>query len=154
MNKTYLLKIANILREIDSTACIEKAKSLEKASNQTNNLHLRSLELNLSHILAIANILKQEKNNPNCSITSISFSYNRLLGNEGVIAIAESLPNSINEIGLVACGIGDRGGEVLLKNMEKMSNLKMLCIEQNNFSEQLKRSFLSFANASQFFIML
>jgi hypothetical protein len=42
---------------------------------------------------------------------------------------------------LVDCGIGDRGGTEILNWAKASSNLKMICIEQNNFSEKLKMEF-------------
>jgi hypothetical protein len=55
--------------------------------------------------------------------------------------IAKKLPHSIYEIGLVGCGIGDKGGTEVLNWMRKSYNLQMICIEQNNFSEKLKIEF-------------
>jgi hypothetical protein len=51
--------------------------------------------------------------NANRSIKSISFSYNQLLGDDGTITIINYLPNTVNEIGVVDCGIGDCGGKII-----------------------------------------
>ena len=94
-------------------------------------------------ITAIADVLEQEKGN---TINSISFSYNNLIGDEGVREIINSLPLSICEIGLVDCGISDKGGTDILNWINKLPNLKMICIEQNNFSEELKKAYTVFKN--------
>jgi len=52
--------------------------------------------------------------------------------------IAKKLPSSIGEIGLVDCGIGDKGGAEILNWMKKSHKLQMICIEQNNFSDKMK----------------
>lgn len=80
------------------------------------------------------------------AIDSISFSYNHTLGDEGAISIIHSLPPSIRELGLVDCGIGDRGGRALLDWMRKSAHLTMICTEQNEFSESLKLDFIKFRN--------
>ena len=58
----------------------------------------------------------------------------------------KKLPKSILEIGLVNCGINDIGGAEILNWMRSASSLRMICIEQNNFSENLKSEFKQFSN--------
>jgi hypothetical protein len=137
-------KIAAILRETENIDCINKAESLDAQSGTAANLHLRSLGLKSADIIAIASALSEAKDDKNESITSISLSYNDATGDEGAIAIAKSLPNTIREIGLVGCGIGDKGGTAILSSLKTYPSLKMICIEQNNFSEPLKREFETF----------
>lgn len=103
------------------------------------SFNFRSLGLSLPAIVSIADILKREKENQ--AITSISFSYNRLLGDAGAIALAQSLPDSIREVGLVDCRIGEKGGTALLDWIKEAPNLKMICVEQNQFSDALRMAF-------------
>lgn len=112
--------------------------------SQTSILTLRNLGLNSSDVSIIAAILKEEKKHNSNSITSISFSYNPLIGDSGVPAIVKNLPKSICEIGLVDCGIGDMGGYQILTWMKKSPTLQYICMEQNNFSEALKMEFRNF----------
>jgi hypothetical protein len=65
-------------------------------------------------------------------------SCNPLIGDEGARALARSLPDTLRELGLVGCGIKDTGGEAILRWAYKSSRLRMICIEQNPFSERLK----------------
>jgi len=132
-------KSAAVLRKIGSKACIEKARMLESSASPMTSFNFRSLGLSTSAILSIAGILRQEKDSQ--SITSISFSYNRLLGDSGAIALAQSLPDSICEVGLVDCRIGEKGGIALLDWIKEAPNLKMICIEQNHFSDALRMAF-------------
>ena len=122
----------------------KKANALEGSDSQASSMHLRNLNLKPSEIIAIAKALEEEKVKNNDLIKSISFSYNHLIGDLGAAAIVQSLPASIREIGLVGFGIGDKGAKVLLDWMKTSTNLLMICVEQNNFSEKLKMEFRTF----------
>ena len=135
-------KIANILRKTGNTACDNKAETLENTSGELSSLHFRSLSLHSNQIIAIIDLLKEGTGN----LKSISFSYNNSVGDIGAISLAEKLPDSVSEIGLVDCNISDIGGRELLKLAKKSPNLRMLCIEENNFSEALKREFRKFGS--------
>jgi hypothetical protein len=139
-----LKKIAKVLINTKNSECLKKAESLEIETPQIDTLNLRNLGLKAIDISAIANILKQEKNNNAGFIKSISFSYNDLIGDIGATEIVRSLPSSICEIGLVGCGIGDKGGNEILEWIKTLPNLKMICIEQNSFSDNLKTEFNMF----------
>jgi hypothetical protein len=102
-------------------------------------MNLRNLGLQASDITRIAKVLESEKYTG--LIKTISFSYNELIGDKGASEIARSLPVSICEIGLVGCGVGDKGGLEILNEIKTLPNLKMICIEQNDFSDQLKMEF-------------
>ncbi|NND76923.1 MAG: hypothetical protein HKN39_01910 [Flavobacteriales bacterium] len=134
-------KIARLLRDTGNSECIEKAQSLEKEGYRARTLDLRKLGLKPNDVLAICDILKQEKAKNSDLIQSISFSYNDLIGDKGASVLARSLPSSICELGLVDCGIGDEGGREILHWIKTLPNLNMICIEQNNFSDQLKMEY-------------
>ena len=68
----------------------------------------------------------------------MSLSYNDAIGDTGAIAMAQSLPPTLHEVGLVNCGIGDAGGEALLRWAKNATGLRILCIEENNISEGIK----------------
>jgi hypothetical protein len=144
-NKSFQLKIAATLRSIGSAKCLEKAKMIEHELTDTRTLNLRDLSLTPSNLKSIVGCFEQEKENDNQLLKSISFSYNHLIGDSGAIDLAMNLPKSICEIGLVDCGLSDIGGIEILKWMKGSSNLQMICIEQNNFSEQLKFEFRKFS---------
>lgn len=109
-------------------------------------LDLRSRNLKPSDIATIAESLRAYQKNSKNVISSISFSYNPLLGDLGIRALVKYLPYSIREIGLVGCGIGDTGGLELLNWMKNVPNLQMICIENNNFSDDLKINFQMFSD--------
>lgn len=115
----------------------------EKYLNISTNFHFRKLGLQASDIASILNKLKPT--NMRKSVHSISFSYNPRLGDTGVISILNAMPKTIREIGLVDCSMTDIAGKELLKNIPEYTNLKMLCIEQNNFTDKIKEEFKLFS---------
>lgn len=140
-------KIIQIIRNTKHPESLQNADSLAKDFPRTGMLHLRSLPLDLNQIAAISTILQQEKVANSSALKSISFSYNKHLGDGGATLITSSLPNSTREIGLVGCGIGDIGGKEVLQQIKKLPNLSMICIEQNNFSKELKQDFRNFSKS-------
>lgn len=63
------------------------------------------------------------------------------------MVLANALPPSIREIGLVDCGICDQGGKAMLDWMQSAPDLRMICMEQNSFSKDLKMEFQVFREA-------
>jgi hypothetical protein len=143
-NNTISAKIALVLHANGNEKCIAKAKDLEKALPQTNSFILRDLGLRSSDVISIASIFKTENEKNNDLIKSLSLSYNPEISDLGAIELAKHLPICLNEIGLVGCGISDVGGAELLKQIKKLPNLNMICIEGNNFSKTLKTGFATF----------
>ena len=58
------------------------------------------------------------------SLQSFSMSYNPNLGDEGVLILVKTLPSTVTEIGLVQCGIGDKGGDALMTWASKAPKLQ------------------------------
>ena len=135
-------KIATVLGAIGTIACLEKAKLLQDQTHQTSTLNLRNLSLQPNDVKAIAKVLKQEDRN--ASIKSISFSYNRQIGDSGANVLAKQLPVSLTEIGFVDCGIADKGGSAILNWMTTATDLSIICMEDNHFSDGLKMEFRTF----------
>jgi hypothetical protein len=135
--------IVTTLRKIGSGKCLEKANEIEHTSS-LKILHLRNLELTSSDVILLANALNHAASDNAPLIESISFSYNFSLGDEGAISLSKNLPTSIREIGLVNCGINDQGGLALLNWMRNAPQLRMACIEGNNFSQKIKKSLQKF----------
>ena len=132
-------EIAKLLRKKENLECAQKADFLENECSEMISLNLRNLSLDKKDIVDITNIIERE--NDNIYLRSISFSYNQLIGDVGATLMAKKLPYSIHEIGLVDCGIGDKGGYEILEWMKKSKRLQMICIEQNDFSDKLKMEF-------------
>ena len=144
MANTRIGEIIEILQKVGTERCLTKAETLEKESPPLRSLNLRNLNLDAAHVIAIANSLNQENEIDQDQFKSISFSYNTLLGDAGAIALAKNMSKEIFEIGLVNCGIGDQGGSEILNWMKASPKLRMICMEQNNFSEKLIIKFENF----------
>lgn len=138
-------EVAAVLQKIGTAACLQKAAALESQAVPVMSLHLRGLGLQVEDAEAIAVALERCFSQHD-SLYSISFSYNCLLGNQGVIALVNSWPHSICEVGLVGCGMGDIAAEALLRWMEQCPRLRMVCIEQNNISHAVKAKMQAFSS--------
>lgn len=137
---TVVSALAKALRLIGGPVCFTAADNLE--ANQSNSdsvhLHLRCAGLEASDAMVIAGALNSLPRTSYSELVSMSLSYNFTLGDAGAIAMAQSLPPTIRELGLVNCGIGDAGGEALLRWAEQANGLRILCIEENQISEGIK----------------
>tara|TARA_R110002110_G_scaffold85816_2_gene223488 strand:+ start:72440 stop:72850 length:411 start_codon:yes stop_codon:yes gene_type:complete len=107
------------------------------------DLHLRRAGLNKSDTLVIARALHSLTTPEAALLQSFSVSYNPDIEDEGAIALAQSMPRNIRDLGLVGCDLGDAGGAALLEWVNSAAGLQMICIEQNRFSDQLKQQFVA-----------
>ena len=139
-SKSLQIKIGTYLKKIGTSSCFAEANKIESLSTFERRFHFRNLNLSIFDLEELLDILNQDKEN---NINSVSFSYN-LIGDEGALIFAKRVPNYIEEIGLVRCGLGDLGGRAILKLLHELPNLEMICIEQNNLSENLKLEFHKF----------
>jgi hypothetical protein len=145
-NLNFQQKLACILRDVGNKACTDQAEMVEHATAPLTSLHFRSLGLESSDTVRIAEALQLDGDSVYHAIQSLSLSYNNNLGDKGATALAKHLPHSLREIGLVDCGIGDIGGLALLEWIKKCPYLRMVCIEQNNFSIELRSKFRLFSD--------
>jgi len=105
------------------------------------DLHLRGAGLTTPDALAIAEALNLRLVENASPMRSFSISYNAEIGDDGVVALVGSFPTSLSEIGMVGCDLGDESAEVLLQFAQTVPNLKMMCIEDNRFSPQMRQRF-------------
>jgi hypothetical protein len=119
------------------------ANQIQHNSALEDTLALRAKWLNTTDVEYIMNAFKDFKGQ--IPVKTLSFSYNVELGDEGAKIIATSLPKTITSLGLVGCGINDIGGEAIFSWMREATQLKMICIESNNFSIELKQKYSDFA---------
>lgn len=136
-------KLVNILKNIGSFKCIEKAIEIEKEIIPIEILELRKLDLSSSDIILLVDYINKNK-----LLKSISFSYNNSFGDDGANALSKIKSKDITELGLVNCGIGDVGGKEILNWIKTMPQLRMICIEQNNFSPEINNEFNIFRKSN------
>lgn len=139
--------LATALRSIGGDVCIDAATRLKTlpANSDTFSLHLRHAGLRGADAAVLAEALRSLPNGEIARLTSFSLSYNPDIGDTGASLIANSLPISLPELGMVGCNIGDTGGETLLRWAHQASSLHTMCIERNRFSDGLKARFDDFA---------
>jgi hypothetical protein len=139
--------LINTLKSINNPVSNKVAETLLSLKNgeSSYDLHLRDADLNLNQIKSIAEAIKTVHENGGPSLQSFSMSYNSNLGDEGVLILVKSLPQTITEIGLVQSGIGDKGGQALIEWATNAKQLRWLCIEGNIFSNDIKDSLREFS---------
>jgi hypothetical protein len=128
------------LIDIGSPASTALAKRLEQHLQVSNSydLHLRNGSLGPVDVEILASGLESAHLDENLSLHSFSLSFNPEIGLMGSQAILRALPHHIIEIGLVGCNLGDQSVPALISFFKKSTRLKMVCIEDNQFSRSSK----------------
>jgi hypothetical protein len=144
-----ILQVA--LREIGSDVTKTAADNLARSavSSAALNLHLRNAKMTAADVKLIANALDGTSVSELARLVSFSLSYNAI-GDEGASTLAASLPATLTELGLVGCSIGDQGGGVILEWAKYAIGLRMICIEDNSMSAQMRKQFASLRGMSVF----
>lgn len=139
------------LRAIGSDVANTAADHLAKSaiSSAALNLHLRNAQMTASDVKLIANALDRTTVSELARLVSFSLSYNAI-GDEGASTLAASLPATLTELGLVGCSIGDQGGGAILEWAKYANGLRMICIEDNSMSDQMRKQFGSLRGMSVF----
>lgn len=109
-----------------------------KLTINNGELHLRNINVFTSEIVSLINDLDIFFKHSSKDLRSFSFSYNRNLGEAGLIKLLEVLPKSISILGLVDCGLGNKDMEGLLQWVKMNPQISMICIENNVFSNKSK----------------
>lgn len=142
-------KLAAALRSIGNEGCIAAAERLDESTGHRHvQLHLRGVGLDVSDTEQIADALRPLTDAEASSLASLSLSYNAAIGDAGAIPLAHALPRSLPELGLVDCKIGDTGGAALLEWARQATRLRMLCVEGNEFSEEIRTRFSNLVRAN------
>ena len=138
--------LIDILKSTNNPVCVSAAATLLllKDNQSGYDLHLRSANLNNVEVARIAEAIKTTHDAGGPSLRSFSMSYNQQLSDEGVLSLVKTLPSTLTEIGLVGCGIGDKGGEALMAWASGAPKLHWFCVEQNAFSNQVKARLIEF----------
>lgn len=147
MNLTHLI---NALRSIGKPVCSNAADRLAATDVNTGfDLHLRRAELNEADARLLAAGLQRSATGDGLGLASFSASFNPDLANNGTQALIEAFPDSITELGLVGCSIGDAGGRAILRWAETAPKLRLICVENNHFSDSMKVQLNDLANRGQ-----
>ena len=151
-----LRKLIEALRATKKDICVTAANrldNLQKAPSEFD-LHLRQANLNEADAISIAAALNNLSLTSGPSLRSFSISYNPGVRESGVIALITALPQTIREIGMVGCNLGDDSGQALLDRVRQTASLRMLCVEENNFSVNMLHSFADLRKQRNGFIVV
>jgi len=135
--------IIEALRETRNASCLQAASKLSvlRLSIKGYNLHLRDAALSLDDVKLIAKAMCKGTVGEEPCLRSFSMSYNPNITDMGVQTLIEVFPQSITDLGFVSCGLGDEAGLTMLRWATTAKNLRLICIEKNNFSDALKDEF-------------
>ena len=138
-----LATLAQALRTIGTEPCITAAEKLEKRGAQSGDFrfHVRNAGIDSAGAVTIATALNSVSSDEALALVSFSLSYNEALSDVGAIALAKALPPTLGELGLVGCSIGETGGSALYEWARTARGLRMICLENNRLSDELKTRF-------------
>jgi len=147
VSRMDLAGLINALRSIGTPACLKAAESLTTKTGSAAgfDLHLRSAGLTQADAQILADALLATAAGAGPALRSFSASYNPDLGDAGAVVLAAAFPESMTELGLVGCLVGEGGGQALLAWAKTAPNLRMICVEDNRFSADLKAQFRALA---------
>lgn len=114
------------------------------------NLHLRRLGLDQARLLILLGEIEETLKDSPQKLNSFSLSYNDTLEDIGVSKLVKFLPSDLKDLGLVGCNIGDEGAEKLMSWIESTTDLEMLCIENNHFSNEMNTKIQEISRAKGF----
>ena len=129
--------------DIQKPVPIAAAKYLEakQFNDHSYYLHLRSANLSIEDAAAIAVGIRALHSQPKALLTSFSVSYNTGLQRKGLSSLLSTLPTKhLAALGVVDCDLDDDSAYLIAEFISKCQSLRMVCVEENNFSEQAKDS--------------
>ncbi len=140
MNPTALVKA---LRLIGTPVCTDAADRLVTHSPTVASfdLHLRRASLDEADARILADAMRKEGTGNEPFLRSFSASYNPGLGDAGAVILARAFAETMTELGLVGCSISDVGGRSILRWAKAAPDLRMICVEGNSFSEDIRSQF-------------
>lgn len=136
-------ELIDALTSIGKPVCIDVADKLtvSTGTNATFDLHLRRAGLNSADAQVLADAMLRSDTGHGLYLGSFSASFNPDLGDSGAIALVRAFPETLKELGLVGCSIGDSGGRAILEWASTSPKLQMVCIEGNKFSSDMRSQF-------------
>ena len=120
--------------------CAKAAEALESKplSSLDYNLHLCIADLVRAEATIIADAIEIRQQHNVLNLQSVSVSLNPGITELGLKRLLEALPDHTTELGLVGCGFGDKSANKIASFLRRSNKLKMVCVENNNFSPEAK----------------
>jgi hypothetical protein len=137
------------LQSIGGPVCLAAADRLQSTMTPTTNfdLHLRRAGLDGRGAVILADAIREVATSTGAALRSFSASYNPDLTDAGVIALSAAFPLTMSDLGLVGCGIGDRGDLGVLSWAQNAASPRMICIEENDLSLDVRAQFSKLGRA-------
>ena len=135
-----LKPLIDALRSINKLVCSDTADQLDISGNSQSyyDIHIRNAGLNTEDATLIAAGLEEVKFLAQPRLRSFSVSYNHAIGVAGVEGILASLPEIVQELGMVSCRLTDESAKPMINFLKRSKALRMICVEDNLFSRSVK----------------
>ena len=135
---------------IDALVEIYKPKSLKiaeelklrKNNDDSYNLIIRRARLNSLDAKKISKAIEKIKHNNGPLLNTISMSFNKDLGDNGLDFIIKALPKSTSAIAFVDCGLTDVSGKKIIDWAYTHEDIKEIYLEGNLFSKNIINKFM------------
>ena len=136
----YLL---NTLIEINHAKALQVAADLKnfKADIKTYKLIIRKADLDFSDIKKLAEAIKQVQKTRGPDLIILSMSFNKNIKDEGLNLILNVIPDTIEVLAFVECGLTDTGALKIIEYAYKSKNINQIYLEGNFFSESIQYKF-------------
>ena len=147
VESNFKKKLLLCLRQIKTKVSLQMADKLETESSHKINIELRDAHFGIGDIKKICDVLSTLPNQQEFQINSFSLSYNKIT-DDNMKHLSVSIPTNLEQLGLVGCSISDTGAEYLIDWLTRSTQLKLLCIEDNSFNNELKERFKHISSKS------
>ena len=136
----YLL---NALIEINHPKALQVAADLKnfKGDIKTYKLIIRKADLDFSDIKKLAEAIKQVQKTRGPDLIILSMSFNKNIKDEGLNLILNVIPDTIEVLAFVECGLTDTGALKIIEYAYKSKNINQIYLEGNFFSKSIQHKF-------------
>ena len=136
----YLL---NALIEINHPKALQVAADLKnfKGDIKTYKLIIRKADLDFNDIKKLAEAIKQVQKTRGPDLIILSMSFNKNIKDEGLNLILNVIPDTIEVLAFVECGLTDTGALKIIEYAYKSKNINQIYLEGNFFSKSIENKF-------------
>ena len=136
----YLL---NALIEINHPKALQVAADLKnfKGDIKTYKLIIRKADLDFSDIKKLAEAIKKVQKTRGPDLIILSMSFNKNIKDEGLNLILNVIPDTIEVLAFVECGLTDTGALKIIEYAYKSKNINQIYLEGNFFSKSIQYKF-------------
>ena len=135
--------LINALIEINHPKAFQVAADLKnfKGDIKTYKLIIRKADLDFSDIKKLAEAIKQVQKTRGPDLIILSMSFNKNIKDEGLNLILNVIPDTIEVLAFVECGLTDTGALKIIEYAYKSKNINQIYLEGNFFSKSIQYKF-------------